>query len=41
VAVAGQVNGKYVIFTNINDPTALTSKGATPLAVINLALYQQ
>jgi hypothetical protein len=41
VAVAGQVGGKYVIFTNINDPTALTSKGATPLAVINLALYQQ
>ncbi len=41
VAVAGQVNGKYVIFTNINNPTALTSKGATPLAVINLALYQQ
>jgi hypothetical protein len=40
-AVAGQVGGKYVIYTNINDPTALTSKGATPLAVINLALYQQ
>jgi hypothetical protein len=40
-AVAGLVNGKYVIYTNINDPTALTSKGATPLAVINLALYQQ
>ena len=41
VAVAGQVNGKYVIFTNINDPTALNPTGATPLAVINLALYQQ
>jgi hypothetical protein len=41
VAVAGKVGGKYVIFTNINDPTALNSYGTTPLAVINLALYQQ
>ena len=40
-AVAGQVNGKYVIFTNINDPTALNTSGATPLAAINLVLYQQ
>ena len=40
-AVAGQVGGKYVIFTNINDPTARNSSGATPLAAINLALYQQ
>jgi hypothetical protein len=40
-AVAGQVGGKYVIFTNINDPTATNSNGATPLAAINLALYQQ
>jgi hypothetical protein len=41
VAVAGQVDGKYVIFTNINDPTAKNSNGATPLAAINLVLYQQ
>jgi hypothetical protein len=40
-AVAGQVGGKYVIFTNISDPTARTASGATPLAAINLALYQQ
>lgn len=40
-AVAGKVGGKYVIFTNINDPTALNKWGTTPLAVINLALYQQ
>jgi len=41
VAVAGQVNGKYVIYTNINDPTARINGQATPLAAINLALYQQ
>jgi hypothetical protein len=40
-AVAGQIGGKYVIFTNINDPTAQINGSATPLAVINLALYQQ
>jgi hypothetical protein len=41
-AVAGQVNGKYVIFTNINDPTAFYDNYFhTPLAAINLALYQQ
>jgi hypothetical protein len=41
VAVAGQVGGKYVIYTNINDPTARNSWGTTKLAAINLALYQQ
>jgi hypothetical protein len=41
-AVAGQVNGKYVIFTNINDPTAFYDNYFyTPLAAINIALYQQ
>jgi len=42
-AVAGQVGGKYVIFTNINNPTAVDPnfKLATPLAVINIALYRQ
>lgn len=41
VAVAGQVAGKYVIFSNISEPTAATSGGLTPLAVINVVLYQQ
>jgi hypothetical protein len=41
-AVAGQVGGKYVIFTNINDPTAFYDNYFhTPLAAINIALYQQ
>jgi hypothetical protein len=43
VAVAGKVGGKYVIFTNIKDPTAKSSSKSTTqtLAAINLALYQQ
>lgn len=45
IAVAGQVAGKYVIFANINDPSLVTiinsGSSTTPLAVMNLLLYQQ
>lgn len=46
VAVAGQVGGKYVIFANLSDPTLTPIKNqygqsTTPLAVLNILLYQQ